>query len=179
MVIFPQQMTRSSWDAKASVRALEEALAGDKKIFLSTQHMRPSTIRNRKKILCGGHAAEHRTEREVAGRKHQSAGRGVERARAVSVATEEGFFRATVGCWSEGRASPQVERRLRRYRAYEHLSNCAELNYDTMIAAARVDDSGAASDTIAAICSCRLDEKQDLLDHGASRTTESHRRFWN
>jgi len=35
MVIFPQQMTPFIVGREASVRALEEALAGDKKIFLS------------------------------------------------------------------------------------------------------------------------------------------------
>jgi ATP-dependent Lon protease len=38
MVIFPQQMTPFIVGREASVRALEEALTGDKKIFLSTQH---------------------------------------------------------------------------------------------------------------------------------------------
>src|SRR5690242_20841474 len=38
MVIFPQQMTPFIVGREASVRALEEALASDKKIFLSTQH---------------------------------------------------------------------------------------------------------------------------------------------
>ena len=36
MVIFPQQMTPFIVGREASVRALEEALASDKKIFLST-----------------------------------------------------------------------------------------------------------------------------------------------
>src|SRR2546427_12371468 len=38
IVIFPQQMTAFIVGREASVRSLEEALAGDKKIFLSTQH---------------------------------------------------------------------------------------------------------------------------------------------
>ena len=38
MVIFPQQMTPFIVGREASVRALEDALAGEKKIFLSTQH---------------------------------------------------------------------------------------------------------------------------------------------
>src|ERR1700687_5831032 len=38
MVIFPQQMTPFIVGREASVRALEEALAGEKKIFLATQH---------------------------------------------------------------------------------------------------------------------------------------------
>src|SRR6202022_541974 len=38
MVIFPQQMTPFIVGREASVRALEEALASEKKIFLATQH---------------------------------------------------------------------------------------------------------------------------------------------
>ena len=38
MVIFPQMMTPFIVGREASVKALEEALAGDKKIFLATQH---------------------------------------------------------------------------------------------------------------------------------------------
>jgi hypothetical protein len=45
MVIFPQQMTPFIVGREASVRALEEALAGDKKIFLATQHDASIAIR--------------------------------------------------------------------------------------------------------------------------------------
>jgi len=38
MVIFPQQMVPFIVGREASVRALEEALAGEKRIFLATQH---------------------------------------------------------------------------------------------------------------------------------------------
>ena len=38
VVIFPHMMTPFVVGREASVRALEEALAGDKKIFLATQH---------------------------------------------------------------------------------------------------------------------------------------------
>src|SRR4029077_14912698 len=38
MVIFPYMMTPFVVGRESSVRALEEALAGDKKIFLATQH---------------------------------------------------------------------------------------------------------------------------------------------
>jgi len=38
VVIFPHMMTPFVVGRDSSVRALEEALAGDKKIFLATQH---------------------------------------------------------------------------------------------------------------------------------------------
>ena len=38
VVIFPHMMTPFVVGRESSIRALEEALAGDKKIFLATQH---------------------------------------------------------------------------------------------------------------------------------------------
>ena len=75
MVIFPQQMTPFIVGREASVRALEEALAGDKKIFLSTQHDASVDDPKPEEIYAGGHAREHRPERKAARRQHQSAGR--------------------------------------------------------------------------------------------------------
>src|SRR5438132_956571 len=54
MVIFPQQMTPFIVGREASVRALEEALAGDKKIFLSTQHDASVDDPKPKAIYAGG-----------------------------------------------------------------------------------------------------------------------------
>jgi ATP-dependent Lon protease len=92
---------------------------------------------------------------------------GVERARALSVATEEGFFRATVrllGARVED--SPQVKQIVEKVTGlYEQFIKLSQsLNYDTMIAAARVDDAARLSDTIAANLQLPVDEKQDLLE---------------
>jgi len=72
------------------VRALEEALRATRRIFLSTQHDASVTIRSGRD-LCGGNAREHCAEREAAGRNIKFWWKAWERARAVSVATEEGF----------------------------------------------------------------------------------------
>ena len=45
MVIFPHMMTPFVVGRESSVRALEEALSGDRKIFLATQHDAPSMSR--------------------------------------------------------------------------------------------------------------------------------------
>ena len=66
MVIFPQQMTPFIVGREASVRALEEALAGDKKIFLSTQHDASVDDPEAGRDLCGWNACEYRAEREAA-----------------------------------------------------------------------------------------------------------------
>ena len=66
MVIFPQQMTPFIVGREASVRALEEALAGDKKIFLSTQHDASVDDPEARRNLRSRHARQHRAERQAA-----------------------------------------------------------------------------------------------------------------
>jgi len=91
----------------------------------------------------------------------------VERARAISIATEEGFFRATVRLLgARVEPSPQVDQTVQKITGLDEqfIKLSQSLNYDTMIAAARVDDPARLSDTIAANLQLPVDEKQDLLE---------------
>jgi ATP-dependent Lon protease len=167
MVIFPQQMTPFIVGREASVRALEEALAGDKKIFLSTQHDASVDDPKPEEIYAVGTLANIVQSVKLPDGNIKVLVEGVERARAISVATEEGFFRATVrllGARVED--SPQVKQIVEKITGlYEQFIKLSQsLNYDTMIAAARVDDPARLSDTIAANLQLPVDEKQDLLE---------------
>jgi len=167
MVIFPQQMTPFIVGREASVRALEEALAGDKKIFLSTQHDASVDDPKPEEIYAVGTLANIVQSVKLPDGNIKVLVEGVERARAVSIATEEGFFRATVRLLG-GRVedSPQVKQLVEKVTGlYEQFIKLSQsLNYDTMIAAARVDDPSRLSDTIAANLQLPVDEKQDLLE---------------
>jgi ATP-dependent Lon protease len=167
MVIFPQQMTPFIVGREASVRALEEALAGDKKIFLSTQHDASVDDPKPEEIYAVGTLANIVQSVKLPDGNIKVLVEGVERARALSIATEEGFFRATVRLLNARvEPSPQVEQTVQKITAlYEQFIKLSQsLNYDTMIAAARVDDPARLSDTIAANLQLPVDEKQDLLE---------------
>jgi ATP-dependent Lon protease len=167
MVIFPQQMTPFIVGREASVRALEEALAGDKKIFLSTQHDASVDDPKPEEIYAVGTLANIVQSVKLPDGNIKVLVEGVERARALSIATEEGFFRATVRLLSARvEPSPQVDQTVQKITAlYEQFIKLSQsLNYDTMIAAARVDDPARLSDTIAANLQLPVDEKQDLLE---------------
>jgi ATP-dependent Lon protease len=167
MVIFPQQMTPFIVGREASVRALEEALAGDKKIFLSTQHDASVDDPKPEEIYAVGTLANIVQSVKLPDGNIKVLVEGVERARAVSIATDEGFFRATVRLLSARvEPSPQVEQTVQKITGlYEQFIKLSQsLNYDTMIAAARVDDPGRLSDTISANLQLPVDEKQDLLE---------------
>jgi ATP-dependent Lon protease len=167
MVIFPQQMTPFIVGREASVRALEEALAGEKRIFLSTQHDASVDDPKPEEIYAVGTLANIVQSVKLPDGNIKVLVEGVERARALSIASEEGFFRATVrllGARVED--SPQIKQLVEKVTGlYEQFIKLSQsLNYDTMIAAARGDDAARLSDTIAANLQLPVDEKQDLLE---------------
>src|SRR5712672_84762 len=167
MVIFPQQMTPFIVGREASVRALEEALAGDKKIFLSTQHDASVDDPKPEEIYAVGTLANIVQSVKLPDGNIKVLVEGVERARALSITGEEGFFRATVRLLgARVEPSPQVDQLVQKVTGlYEQFIKLSQsLNYDTMIAAARVDDPARLSDTIAANLQLPVDEKQDLLE---------------
>jgi len=167
MVIFPQQMTPFIVGREASVRALEEALASDKKIFLSTQHDASVDDPKPEEIYAVGTLANIVQSVKLPDGNIKVLVEGVERARALSIATEEGFFRATIRLLGQRiEESPQVKQTVEKVTGlYEQFIKLSQsLNYDTMIAAARGDDPSRLSDTIAANLQLPVDEKQDLLE---------------
>jgi ATP-dependent Lon protease len=167
MVIFPQQMTPFIVGREASVRALEDALAGEKKIFLSTQHDASIDDPKPEEIYAVGTLANIVQSVKLPDGNIKVLVEGVERARALSISTEEGFFRATIRLLAAKiETTPQVEQLVVKVTGlYEQFIKLSQsLNYDTMIAAARVDDPSRLSDTIAANLQLPVDEKQDLLE---------------
>jgi len=167
MVIFPQMMTPFIVGREASVRALEEALAGEKKIFLATQHDATVDDPHAKDIHAVGTLANIVQSVKLPDGNIKVLVEGTERARAVQVTNEDGFFRATVRVVpGKLEPSPQVDQASSRattlFEQYVKLSQ--SLNYDTVIAAVRVDDPVKLSDSIAANLQIPVEEKQELLE---------------
>jgi ATP-dependent Lon protease len=92
---------------------------------------------------------------------------GTERAKIVQITSDEGFFRASIRVvTSKTEPSPQLQQASERvtglFEQYVKLSQ--SLNYDTMIAAVRVEDAGKLSDAISANLQIPVEEKQELLE---------------
>ena len=135
MVIFPQQMTPFIVGREASVRALEEALAGDKKIFLSTQHDASVDDPKPEEIYAVGTLANIVQSVKLPDGNIKVLVEGVERARAISVAAEEGFFRASIRLLgARVEPSPQLDQLVQKVTGlYEQFIKLSQsLNYDTM-----------------------------------------------
>jgi ATP-dependent Lon protease len=96
VVIFPHMMTPFLVGRESSVRALEEALAGDKKIFLATQHDASVDEPRPDEIFAVGTVANIVQSLKQADGNLKVLVEGVERGKILSVSEEEGFFRATI-----------------------------------------------------------------------------------
>jgi ATP-dependent Lon protease len=167
MVIFPEMMHPFIVGREASVRALEEALAGDKKIFLVTQHDASVDDPKPEEIFQVGTLANIVQSVKLPDGNIKVLVEGTERAKIVQITSDEGFFRATVRLVPvKAEPSPQLEQSSARvttlFEQYVKLSQ--SLNYDTMIAAVRVEDAGKLSDAIAANLQIPVEEKQELLE---------------
>jgi ATP-dependent Lon protease len=167
VVIFPYMMTPFVVGRDSSVRALEEALAGDKKIFLATQHDASVDEPRPDEIYSVGTIANIVQSLKLPDGNIKVLVEGVERAKVVSVGEDEGFFRAVVRTFqyrveSGTQLDSLTSRVTTLFEQYVKLSQ--NLNYETMIAAIRVDEPGKLADTVGANLQLNIEEKQELLE---------------
>ena len=167
VVIFPYMMTPFVVGRESSVRALEEAMAGDKKIFLATQHDASIDEPKPNEIYNVGTVVNIVQSLKLPDGNIKVLVEGVERAKVVSVTDDEGFFRAVVRTFNyKVEAGPQLEALVTRVTALfeQYVKLSQNLNYETMIAAIRVDDPGKLADTVGANLQLTIEEKQELLE---------------
>src|SRR6202050_3504529 len=96
MVIFPHMMTPFVVGRESSVRALEEALTGDRKIFLATQHDASVDEPRPDEIYQVGTVGNIVQSVRMPDGNIKVLVEGVERGRAVEINDTDGFFVATV-----------------------------------------------------------------------------------
>jgi ATP-dependent Lon protease len=167
VVVFPHMMMPFVIGRPSSTRALEHALATDKKIFLAAQHDAAIDDPQPADIYTMGCVANIVQSLKLPDGNIKVLVEGVERARAVEWKEDKGFYRVTIKVLprkSEAQADAEgvMSRVVTLFEQYVKLSNT--LQYDAMIAAVRVDDPSRLADTIAAHLQVGVEEKQNLLE---------------
>ena len=115
MVIFPYMMTPFVVGRESSVRALEEALLGDRKIFLATQHDATVDEPKAKEIYQVGSICNIVQSVKMPDGNIKVLVEGIERARSVEVNDGDGFFVATVRVGkAQFEMTPAVEQLIQR-----------------------------------------------------------------
>jgi ATP-dependent Lon protease len=167
VVVFPHMMMPFVIGRPSSTRALEHALATDKKIFLAAQHDAAIDDPQPADIYTMGCVANIVQSLKLPDGNIKVLVEGVERARAVEWKEDKGFYRVTIKVLprkaeSATDAEGVMSRVVTLFEQYVKLSNT--LQYDAMIAAVRVDDPSRLADTIAAHLQVGVEEKQNLLE---------------
>src|SRR5690242_12500730 len=167
VVIFPYMMTPFVVGRESSVRALEEALAGDKKIFLATQHDASIDEPKPTEIYQVGTVVNIVQSLKLPDGNIKVLVEGIERGKTLQVTDNDGIMEASVRLARYSlENTPAVEAGMQRVTSLfeQYVKLCQSLNYETMIAAVRMEDPAKLTGTIAANLQLSVEEKQELLE---------------
>jgi ATP-dependent Lon protease len=167
VVIFPFMMTPFVVGRESSVRALEEALAADKKIFLATQHDASIDEPKPNELYQVGTVVNIVQSLKLPDGNIKVLVEGIERGKVLQIGEADGYLEATIRTVKyAAEPSPALEAAMQRVTSLfeQYVKLCQSLNYETMIAAVRMEDPAKLTDTIAANLQLSIEEKQELLE---------------
>jgi len=166
VVIFPYMMTPFIVGRESSVRALEEALASDRKIFLATQHDASVDEPKPHEIYQVGTIANIVQNLKLPDGNIKVLVEGVERGKVLQLVNTEGYFEATVRTVKYP-ADPNkvIETAMQRVHNLfdQYVKLCQSLNLEPVIITG-MQDPAKLSDTIAQNLQLSIEEKQELLE---------------
>ncbi len=167
VVIFPFMMTPFVVGRESSVRALEEALAADKKIFLATQHDASIDEPKSNEIYQVGTIVNIVQSLKLPDGNIKVLVEGIERGRLLHATDSDGYMQASVRVARYPvEINAQIEAGMQRVTTLfeQYVKLCQALNYETMISAVRMEDPAKLTDIIAANLQLSIEEKQELLE---------------
>ena len=167
VVIFPHMMTPFVVGRESSVRALEEALASDRKIFLATQHDASVDEPKPHEIYQVGTIANIVQNLKLPDGNIKVLVEGVERGKVLQLVNTDGYFEATVRTVKYfPEMTPVIEAAIQRVNTLfdQYVKLCQSLNLDPIINTAAMGDPAKLSDKIAENLQLSIEEKQELLD---------------
>jgi ATP-dependent Lon protease len=167
VVVFPHMMIPFVIGRPSSVRALEFAHEGSKRIFLATQIDESVDEPKPKDIYSIGTVANIIQSVKLADGNIKVLVEGVQRVRALRLITEPGFFVADVELLEESSvASARTNILVKRLRSvFEQFSKLSHhVNYDAILNAMKNLEPSKLADNICANLPISVEEKQQLLE---------------
>ncbi|MBZ5520856.1 MAG: endopeptidase La [Acidobacteriia bacterium] len=167
VVIFPHMMTPFVVGRESSVRALEEALASDRKIFLATQHDASIDEPKPHEIYQVGTVANIVQNLKLPDGNIKVLVEGTERGKILQLVNNQGFFEATIRTVKYlPEMNPAIEASIQRVHGLwdQYAKLCQSLSQDPMVNTTAVGDPAKLSDNIAQNLQLSIEEKQELLE---------------
>src|ERR1700727_2922610 len=152
MFTFPHMMAPFVVGRESSVRALEEALTGARRIFLATQHDASIDERTAEDIYKVGVIGNIVQSVRMPDGNIKVLVEGVERAHADEIKDDDGFFVATVRTSkAELPSTPQTEQLVGRvHQLFEQYNKLQQSMNNESSSALRTDEPARLADVIAA-----------------------------
>ena len=173
IVVYPHTMVPFVVGRKASLLAVERALAGDKRIFLSTQRNAKVDNPSKEEVNTVGTTALVVQHLKLPNGNVKLLVEGIARSRLLEVEQdEEGSFRVVVKhIERESESSEELQELMGRAGGLfeRFIKYSPGLPYETMLSTVRIADAGRLADTIAAHLPAGVEEKQALLETTSPR----------
>ncbi len=167
VVVFPHMMIPFVIGRPSSVRALEFALEGSKRVLLATQMDASLDEPKAKDIYTVGTVANIVQSVKLADGNIKVLVEGVQRVRAFRISNEPGFFVADVELLEEtSTASARTNLLVKRLQSvFEQFSKLSHhVNYDAILNAMKTLEPSKLADNICANLPISIEEKQQLLE---------------
>jgi ATP-dependent Lon protease len=168
IVVFPQTMVPFVVGRKPSLLAVERALAGDKRLFLSTQRNARVDDPSPEEISTVGTTASIVQHLKLQNGNVKLLVEGLARARLLEIEREEGgSFRVEAKlldqhCEVTDELRDQMKRVGELFERF--IKQSPGLPYETMLSTVRISEPGRLSDTVAAHLPIGVEDKQGLLE---------------
>ncbi len=167
VVVFPYMMVPFVIGRASSVRALERALQGDKRIYLATQKDASQDNPRPADIYSVGTVATIAQSLKLPDGNIRVLVEGGRRAKALEIREREGYLEATVEFQPVPRVSPAkmsllTKRLTLQFEEFAKLN--PNVNYETILQAIKTTETERLADTIAANLPISVEDKQTLLE---------------
>src|SRR6201991_1637518 len=167
VVIFPFTKVAFKIGRPGSVRALEEALATDRTIFLATQHDASIDEPAPEQIYAVGTVARILQAQRQENGQTKVVVEGRERATTIRVDNDNGAFTATVRrAPTANESGPRVDALMQRTGQLieQHIRLAPEMQTDALQTALRNPDASHLADALASQLKISVEDKQGLLE---------------
>ena len=168
IVVFPHTMVPFVVGRRGSLLAVEQALGGDKQIFLSTQRNAKVDNPNAEEINSIGTVATIVQHLKLPNGNVKLLVEGTSRARILEVDEDpDGFFRVVLKPIERpAEMTPDLQERMAKVSGLfeRFIKYSPGLPYETMLSTVKIADPGRLADTIAAHLPVTIEEKQALLE---------------
>jgi len=167
VVVFPHMMIPFVIGRPSSVRALEFALEGSKRIFLATQIDASVDDPKANDIYKVGTIANIVQSVKLNDGNIKVLVEGIQRGKSLRYSSEPGFFVADVELMEEtSRASAKTNLLIKRLQSvFEQFSKLSHhVNYDAILNAMKTMEPSKLADNICANLPISIEEKQQLLE---------------